>query len=180
LGTDVKTTRSTAEGPTPVQAFDEFFHAWFPSLARAMALIVRDLEDGSEIAQEGFIRLYRNWSRMSSTDHARNFVFRASINLARSHLRRRWPLELIGLGRTELFGSVADESEISNERIVLAEVLARLSRRQRECIVLVDYLGHDADSTSRILGLAPPTVRVHLARGRAQLRKHLSEGKEER
>jgi RNA polymerase sigma factor (sigma-70 family) len=176
----VKTTRSRGEEQAPVEAFDEFFGDWFPTLARAMALIVRDLGDGSEIAQEGFIRLYRNWSRMSSTNHARNFVFRASINLARSHLRRRWPLELVGLGRTELFGSVGDASETSDERILLADVLGRLSRRQRECIVLVDYLGHDADSAARILGLAPPTVRVHLARGRAQLRKHLSEGKEER
>jgi RNA polymerase sigma factor (sigma-70 family) len=176
----VKTIRSIRNGSAPVPGFDEFFHDWFPDLARAMALIVRDLGEGQEIAQEGFIRLYRNWSRMGSTEHARNFVFRASINLARSHLRRRRPLELVGLGRTELFGSVTDANEISNERILLAEALGRLSRRQRECIVLVDYLGHDGDSAARILGLAPPTVRVHLARGRAQLRKHLSEGEEER
>jgi RNA polymerase sigma factor (sigma-70 family) len=176
----VKTTRTTLEGAAPVQTFDEFFHAWFPSLARAMALIVRDWGDGSEIAQEGFIRLYRNWPRMTSADHARNFVFRASINLARTHLGKRRPLELIGLGRTELFGSIADGSETSNERMLLAEALARLSDRQRECVVLVDYLGHDADSAAQILGLAPPTVRVHLSRGRAQLRKRLSERKEER
>jgi RNA polymerase sigma factor (sigma-70 family) len=180
LGTCVKTTHSITNESAPVPAFDEFFNDWFPDLARAMALIVRDLGDGQEIAQEGFIRLYRNWSKMRSPEHARNFVFRASINLARTHLRRRRPLALVGFGRTELFGSVADRSEISNDRIVFADALARLSRRQRECVVLVDYLGHDGDSVGRILGLAPPTVRVHLARGRAQLRKHLSERKEER
>lgn len=85
----MKTTRSTVDESAPVEAFDEFFHDWVPSVARAMALIVQNLDDGSKIAQEGFIRLYRNWSRMSSADHARNFVFRASINLARTHLRRR-------------------------------------------------------------------------------------------
>jgi RNA polymerase sigma-70 factor, ECF subfamily len=180
LDTYVKTIRTTVEGSAPVETFDEFFHAWFPSLARAMALIVRDMDDGSEIAQEGFIRLYRNWPGMTSTDHARNFVFHASINLARSHLRKRRPLELIGLGRTELFGSIADRSETSNERMLLAEALTRLSIRQRECVVLVDYLGHEADSAARILGLARSTVRVHLSRGRAQLRNHLSAGKEER
>jgi DNA-directed RNA polymerase specialized sigma24 family protein len=114
----VKTTRSIEKDSMPAPAFDEFFHEWFPDLARALALIVRDLGEGQEIAQEGFIRLYRNWSRMGSADHARNFVFRASINLARSHLRKRRPLELIGLGRTELFGSVSDGSEISNDRIL--------------------------------------------------------------
>jgi hypothetical protein len=52
LDTYVKTIRTTVEGSAPVETFDEFFHAWFPSLARAMALIVRDMDDGSEIAQE--------------------------------------------------------------------------------------------------------------------------------
>jgi RNA polymerase sigma factor (sigma-70 family) len=179
LDTYVRTTSSIPTGSAPVAAFEDFFRDWFPAVARAMALIVRDLDEGQEIAQEGFIRLHRNWSRMNSADHARNFVFHASINLARSHLRKRWPLQLIGLGRTELFGSIVDASETSNDRIVLAEALAALSRRQRECVVLVDYLGHDADSATQILGLAAPTVRVHLARGRAQLRKHLSKGREE-
>jgi RNA polymerase sigma factor (sigma-70 family) len=160
--------------------FGEFFREWFPTVARAMALIVRDLDHGRDIAQEAFARVYANWSEISSPEHARNFVFRASINLARSHLRRRRPLELVGPGSTELFGSVSDASQTSNDRILLAAALARLSRRQRESVVLVDYLGYDAGSAGELLGLAAPTVRVHLARGRAQLRSRLSEEKEER
>ena len=158
--------------------FEAFFREWFPPLARAMALIVRDFEQGRDIAQEGFARLYVRWPRIGDEAHARNFVFRASINLARSHLRRKRPLELIGMGRTD-FGSIADTSERSEDRILLAEALGSLSRRQRECVVLVDYLGHDAGSAGELLGLAAPTVRVHLARGRAQMRDLLSERKEE-
>jgi len=180
LDTDVKTARSIPAQVEPTASFDEFFREWYPTVARAMALIVRDLDHGRDIAQEGFTRLYANWSEMSSVEHARNFVFKASINLARSHLRRRRPLELVGLGSTELFGSVSDASQTSDDRILLAAALARLSRRQRESVVLVDYLGHDAGSAGEVLGLAAPTVRVHLTRGRAQLRSHLSEEKEER
>ena len=175
----MSTARSAPETPKPELEFEAFFREWFPPLARAMALIVRDLEQGRDIAQEGFARLSVRWPRIGDEEHARNFVFRASINLARSHLRRRRPLELIGLGRTELFGSIADATERSEDRILLAEALGSLSQRQRECVVLVDYLGHDAVSAGELLGLAAPTVRVHLARGRAQLRDHLTEGREE-
>jgi RNA polymerase sigma factor (sigma-70 family) len=180
LDTGVRTIRSVPEPEAPRLEFEAFFREWFPPLARAMALIVRDLEHGRDIAQEGFARLYATWPRIGSAEHARNFVFRASINLARSHLRRRRPLELIGLGRTELFGSISDTSDVSEDRMLLAEALSTLSRRQRECVVLVDYLGHDAGSAGQILDLAPATVRVHLARGRAQLRTHLTKGREER
>jgi RNA polymerase sigma-70 factor, ECF subfamily len=176
----VRTARPTPTEAPPLSAFDDCFREWFPTVARAMALIVGDLDQGREIAQEGFVRLFGSWSGMSSLEHTRNFVFRTSINLARSHLRRQAPLRFIGLGASQLAGSVADESERSNDRVLLADALERLSRRQRECVVLVDYVGHDAESAGSILALAPPTVRVHLARGRAQLRKHLSDAKEER
>jgi RNA polymerase sigma-70 factor (ECF subfamily) len=176
----VKTARSIASGPAAVESFEEFFREWFPIVARAMALIVRDLEHGRDIAQEGFARLYANWSRMETPEHARNFVFRASINLARSHLRKRRALEVVGLGTTDLLGQASDETELSTDRIALAAALGTLSRRQRECVVLVDYLGHDARSAGDVLGLAAPTVRVHLARGRARLKDNLSERKDER
>jgi RNA polymerase sigma-70 factor (ECF subfamily) len=180
LDTYVKTARSIPGGSVPLASFEEFFRQWFPSVARAMALIVRDLEQGRDIAQEGFARLYLRWPQIEDEEHARNFVFRSSINLARSHLRKRRPFELLGVDRNDLFGSVSDGSERSEDRMVLAEALGTLSRRQRECVVLVDYLGHDAGSAGELLGLAAPTVRVHLARGRALLREHLSERKNER
>jgi DNA-directed RNA polymerase specialized sigma24 family protein len=69
--------------------FEAWFLGWFATLARAMALVVRDFGDGQEIAQEAFLRLYRRRGQMQSDEHARRFVFRAAINLARSHLRRR-------------------------------------------------------------------------------------------
>ena len=55
----MRTVRSTPENEArPLAAgFDDFFREWFPSLARAMALIVSDLDQGREIAQEGFARL---------------------------------------------------------------------------------------------------------------------------
>jgi RNA polymerase sigma factor (sigma-70 family) len=153
--------------------FDAFYRRWFASVARATALVLRDPDQGQELAQEAFVQLWRRWDRMKSQDHARNFVFRVSLNEARSHLRRR-RLELLGLDR-ERKQTSADATGGVPERMFVLDALGALSLRQRECVVLVDYLGYDASSAGELLGIRPPTVRVQLMRGRARLRERLGE-----
>ena len=68
--------------------FETFFRETFDGVARAAALVARDLGIGQELAQEAFFRLYERWSEMQSEEHARRFAYRVTINLARSHLRK--------------------------------------------------------------------------------------------
>jgi RNA polymerase sigma-70 factor (ECF subfamily) len=158
--------------------FDPFFHANFPKVARAAAFVARDAGVGQELAQEAFIRLLQRWGDMRSDDHARNFVFKVAINLARSHLRKHGRVTLYGLrtpeepGRSDVGG--ADRAE-------MLEALGALTPRQRACVVLVDYVDMAPEHVGRVLGMATATVRVHLMRGRAELRERLGlAGQEER
>ncbi len=156
-------------------SFDAFYREWFPSVARSIALVVRDVDMGQELAQEAFVRLWPRWDRMASSDHARNFVFRVALNEARSHLRRRRPLRVLGLDRLRV-GAASDPAEAIVTRTTTFQALGSLSVRQRECVVLVDYLGYDAAAAGALLGMRPSTVRVQLTRGRAKLREILGEG----
>lgn len=153
--------------------FEAFYRNWFPSVARSVGLVVRDADTGQELAQVAFARLWDRWDSMSSPDHARNFVFRVSLNEARSYLRCRRSLRVLGFDRRP--GGSSDPAEAVTNRLAVFEALGSLSVRQRECIVLIDYLGYDAPSTGRLLGISPSTVRVQLARGRARLRSALEE-----
>jgi RNA polymerase sigma factor (sigma-70 family) len=154
--------------------FEDFYRRWYPRVSRAVALLVQDLDDGQELAQIGFVRLWHAWDDMASPDHARNFVFKVALNQARSHLRRRRLLRLLG-GHPRTQGVAPDAAAAVTDRMAVFEALASLSARQRECVVLVDYLGHDAGSAGRVLGIRPSTVRVQLMRGRAKLRERLEE-----
>jgi RNA polymerase sigma factor (sigma-70 family) len=156
--------------------FEGWFLGWFATLARAMALVVRDFGDGQEIAQEAFLRLYRRRGQMQSDEHARRFVFRAAINLARSHLRRRLPLALLPSSSQEPL--VPDVGPAADVRLDVARTLRRLSRRQREVVVLIDYLGFDDASVAELLGINRSTTRVHLARARRALRAALDNAQE--
>jgi RNA polymerase sigma factor (sigma-70 family) len=143
-------------------------------VAKAVALVVRDLDQGQEIAQEGFVRLWRRWDTMSSLDHARNFVFRVSLNEGRSYLRRQRLHRVLGRDRP---GSIVspDSATAVSDRIAVFDALRSLSVRQREVIVLVDYLGYDAASAGGLLGIKASTVRVQLMRARTRIRQELGE-----
>lgn len=152
--------------------FDDFFREQFAGVARAAALVARDRDQGPDLAQEAFARAFERWDRMVSPEHARNFVYRVAINLARSQLRRARALPL-GLSDSS-HPTAPDPTAISADWIVVAEALGALSARQRACVVLTDYADLDAASVARILGITPDTVRVHLMRGRHTLRDRLA------
>jgi RNA polymerase sigma-70 factor (ECF subfamily) len=172
MGVDAR-PRSPAEPLT----FAACFHELFPRVARTAVFVARDPALGPDIAQEAFSRLYERWDRMESPEHARNFVYRVAVNLARSHLRRRIaaPFGLVGPE-----GSEPDRTARSDDWLVLADALQAVSPRQRTCLVLVDYAGLDIAEVAEVLGMQPGTVRMHLTRGRRTLRDRLSIPLEER
>ena len=151
--------------------FDGFFRVQFPGVARAAALVARDIGAGQDAAQEAFARLFTRWHDMESPDHARNFAYRVAINLARSHLRKHARVSLFGLKRSEQ--ATRDPNEHTVAWLEMSEALAGLTPRQRACVVLIDYADLDAASAARILGMGTGTVRVHLMRGRRALRERL-------
>jgi len=156
--------------PIEVRAgFEVFFRTHFDGVARAAALIAGDLGSGQELAQEAYLRLYERWGAMTSDDHARNFVYKVAINLARSHRRKHVRLILMRFDRDE--DSEASEDAPSDGDVLVA--LRRLPHRQRACVVLVDLVDMDAAGVARTLGISASTVRVHLMRGRQALRAAL-------
>lgn len=152
--------------------FDPFFHAHFEKVARAAALVTRDAGTGQELAQEAFLRLLERWDEMDSDDHARNFAYKAAINLARSHLRKHGRVFLYGLRSPDDPGGTSP-MESADAWFEVVAALGALSPRQRASVVLVDYADMDSARAADILGMSAGTVRQHLMRGRRALRNGL-------
>lgn len=152
--------------------FHPFFHDHFEKVARAAALVTRDAGAGQDLAQEAFTRLLEPWADMASDDHARNFVYKVAINLARSHLRKHRRVSLYGL-RSPLDPEPTSPLDSSDDWLEVIHALGAISTRQRACVVLVDYADMDSAGAAAVLGMSAGTVRVHLMRGRRALREGL-------
>src|SRR3954454_171291 len=63
-------------------SFERFYSASYRPLVRALVPVVLDVHAAEEIAQEAFLRAYRNWEKVSAYDDPRGWLYRVSMRLA--------------------------------------------------------------------------------------------------
>jgi RNA polymerase sigma-70 factor, ECF subfamily len=145
--------------------FGEFFNDHYVRLGRAIYLMTGDRAEAEDVAQEAMVRVYERWERVSRMDAPAGYLYRIAMNLVRSRLRRlrrdhRRPLEIDHL----------DPITRAEDRADVVVMLARLPGQQRSALVLIDWLGFDADEAARVMGVKNSTMRVHLSRARKSFR----------
>src|SRR4051794_23341899 len=69
--------------------FEDLWGAHFGSVVRTALLIVGNLEEAKDVAQEAFARAFQHWRRVSQLDRPEAWVHRVATNLAISTARRR-------------------------------------------------------------------------------------------
>ncbi len=97
------------------------------------------------------------------------WVIRVAAHLAIDHWRRRRTAARYADSRTELQGRFDDE------RIDLHRALAKLSRRQRQVVILRFVADLPERTVASVLGCSVGAVKSHGARGLAALRATLTE-----
>ncbi len=146
--------------------FEAFYRENLARIVKACALVTLDPHLGEEIAAEAFARLWSRWGAIRSEDHAGGFVYKTAMRLCARELRQRSP-------RKEEDTHGPDEIERTLLRRDLGRVLAQLSPRQRQIVVLRDWAGYPTRDVARVLRIREATARVHLARARERLREAL-------
>lgn len=125
------------------------------------------------MTQEALARAYVSWSSVSSMERPDLWVMRVLTNLAHSRLRRiRLERRLRPRSNDRSFGF--EESVSSNDYLV--NVLKKLSRRQREALVLRYCMDFPIAEVSRVMGIREGTVQALTAQGLAKLRTELRLG----
>jgi len=149
--------------------FAEFFQAsWEPCL-RAVVASTGSVQLAEDQVAEAFARAWLSWRKVRCHPAPRAWVVRTALNAGASWWRRRIR-ELPLAGHDAAVPSDADDGLDA----VLLTALRHLPDRQREVIALRVFLDLDIDTIAGQLGIAPPTVRVHLSRAVTALRHELS------
>ncbi len=148
--------------------FADFFESSWDPCRRAVLAVVGSPQEAEDQVAEAFARAWRSWGRVSRHPSPRAWVVRTALNVGVSWWGRR--------GREVPladFDAAAPGDQAGGLEAAVLRVLWRLPRRQREVIALRVFLDLDSDGIGAQLGIAPATVRVHLARATAALRRDL-------
>lgn len=153
------------------RSFEELFDDEFDACVSVARRITGDSEVARELASEAFARAWVRWSRIERGSAPGGWVIRVTANLAIDHARRRRRAELLPVDRAT---SVPVDDVIAT-RVALTEALGKLSRRQRDVIVLRHLAGLSEADTAAALGVSTGSVKAHAHRGIGRLRSLLTE-----
>jgi RNA polymerase sigma-70 factor (ECF subfamily) len=154
-------------------AFGAFYRDAYPRLYGAIVLSTRDVGVAEDIAQETFVRVWRDWSRVSGLEKPEGYTFKIAFNLLRDNRRKasRWR------SRVVLTAARATSSDPDRAgRMTVEAAILRLPTRQRAALILTSVFGYSSPEAAEILGIRAGTIRRLVGKARESIQQSLSEG----
>jgi RNA polymerase sigma factor (sigma-70 family) len=148
--------------------FSELFRHEFSRVTRTVLLIVHDRQRAEDIAQDAFLQLLRNWTKVSGYERPDAWVRRIAIRLAMRQVRRDQLWSLIK-------GDVRQPLAAVPRDLDVLDAVRQLPGMQRAAVTLFYYEDRSVAEIADLLGCAEPTARVHLHRARRRLAQLLGE-----
>lgn len=141
-------------------AFDDLF----PRACRLARRIVGDPVVAEDVAAEALARAYARWAKISELPWRDGWVLRVASNLAIDHVRRQPPA-------APVVAPAVTEEDAVTLRLALVACLRALPRRQRQAVALHYLAGLTDGEVGQALGISAGSVKTHVHRGMAALRK---------
>ncbi len=134
---------------------------------------LRDPDEAHDLAQEIFVKLYRNLGRFDVERPFEPWFWKLAANTSINYRRKRVP------SPSEPSDETADPSaEPRQHDPALIQALAQLDPAYRMPILLHYYADLSLEQVGQSLSLSVPAIKSRLHRARAQLRNSLAEAVE--
>ena len=134
---------------------------------------LRDTEEAHDLAQEIFVKLYRNLGRFDADRPFEPWFWKLAANTSINYRRKRVPLP------AEASEEVADDSSaIPKHDPALVLALSQLDPSYRLPVLLHYYADLSLEQVAHSLNSSVPAIKSRLHRARAQLRNSLAEAEE--
>ena len=150
-------------------AFVEFAQAVRSRLRRTAYLLCGDWDRASDHVQDGLIRVYVAWPRLTRGGGEYAYARKAVVSAVIDHARRRSSSEVTGAPDHDV-PSGHDLAETVSARAALMAALADLPARQRACVVLRYFEDLSVADTAAVLGCSEGTVKSQTSRALVSLR----------
>lgn len=177
-------------GHRPEKAvFAELMRRYQSHVDKVLYHLAPDWQDRADLAQEVWIRVYRNIPRLNEPVKFRGWLSRIATNLFYDELRKRKrtasPLSLdapLSLEDGELDWEIASETPGPDEELStrefydqLNDAIADLPEVFRTTIVLREIEGMAYEEIAEITGVSLGTVKSRIARARLRLQTQLQQ-----
>lgn len=160
-----------------VGAFEAIVRRWQRPLVNLAWRHCRDRAQAEELAQESFLRIYRqlrSWRREAAFS---TWMFAVATNVIRNRMRQRLPPH-VNLDEAPAWALGDDPVAAAERRDRQARVrhgVRLLPPRYRDAVVLYYFRDLDVARAAACLGVSPGTLKARLHRARALLARRLED-----
>jgi RNA polymerase sigma-70 factor (ECF subfamily) len=134
---------------------------------------LRDPDEAHDLAQEIFVKLYRNLDRYDVDRPFEPWFWKLAANTSINYRRKRVPLP------AEAGEELADDSSaLPRHDPALVQALSQLDPSYRLPVLLHYYADLSLEQVAHSLNSSVPAIKSRLHRARAQLRNTLAEAEE--
>ncbi len=168
-------------------AFAELVRRYQSHVDRVLYHLAPDWQDRADLAQEVWIRIYRNVKRLQEPAKFQGWLARIATNLFYDELRKRKrhspPLSLdapLSMEDSEMDWEIASDDPGPSENLSQREfyeqlqlAIAELPEAFRTTIVLREIEGMAYEEIAEITGVSLGTVKSRIARARMRLQQQL-------
>jgi RNA polymerase sigma factor (sigma-70 family) len=154
---------------SPRPEFDDRFEVLSTLAYRVAFRLLGNREEAREVAQETLARAFARWRKVAAYDEP--WVARVATNQALDICRRRRPSVPLD---DQLWSSGSDPANVALQRQGLADCLRKLSRRQREVVVLRYLADLPERDVADLLHTTVGSVKQHAHRAISRLRADMA------
>ncbi|HEX8412125.1 MAG TPA: sigma-70 family RNA polymerase sigma factor [Thermoanaerobaculia bacterium] len=159
-------------------AFAEIVDRYKDSLVNYLTHLVRSRDRAEEVAQDAFVRLYRNAEKYKQQERLGPYLFRIATNLVVTEARRekRWSLLLPNLTASTRSSEPAPDTNLLSTEIQrqVSAAIDRLPVNYRAPLVLFEIEEWSYDEIAKALDIRSGTVKSRISRARDLLRRQLA------
>ncbi|MFN2542145.1 MAG: RNA polymerase sigma factor [Chthoniobacterales bacterium] len=154
-------------------AFGELVRRHQSSVRGLLRQLARtDTALADDLAQETFIRAYKNVRSFRGEARFSTWLYRIAYNCFREHARRR--KELVGINEDQRLAEHDPQTTDAGLRHDLMHALTSLPLQERSAVLLCCQQGLSHDEASRVLDIPLGTLKTNVLRGREKLKKMLA------
>lgn len=142
-----------------VEAYNLLVSRWEKRVFNYLLRLVREREDALDLSQDVFLKAYQNLGKLEDPGRFGPWLFRIAHNEAFSLLRKRRPEDELGETPSQSSRFRMFPIELS---LAVQSALDRLTRDQREAVVLKIYQGFKFEEMAEVLDCPVSTVKSRL------------------
>jgi RNA polymerase sigma-70 factor (ECF subfamily) len=168
------------------KTFGQLVNKYKERIYSVVLRIVRNNEEAKDLAQEAFVKAYRNRQSFRGESSFYTWVYRIAVNLSLNHVNRNRDrrAESIEDVNSEVFSATPDDSlEQAELGRAIAEAIEQLPARQRTVFILRHYEERAHAEIAQMLSITEGAVKANyhqaVTKMKATMSLYLAEGKRE-